>query len=317
MHTCSFDDIRQRWDELVDANAADWGIDPICSRSEWIEPQANAFASTSPQRIFESDEGCLAFIERTTPRGKILTSFDPVWGFATPMVGNDPVRIVDGFAEVVRRLGVYAVVLSGITDDSPLAVPLQGLGPRGAADPTRRCIVELDDGVDAWLDRRSPRFRRSVRVALRDTADANVTMGMTVVDAANVDDVIGRILNIEAASWKHDAASGLIGTELGTFTIAMIRRFASTGRARVLIAEHKGTDVGYVVGARVGARYRGFQHSFDNDLRSLSLGKAMQHHNLAALSSEGVRTYDMGMYMGYKESYADRIETSSTLIFTG
>ena len=123
-----------------------------------------------------------------------------------------------------------------------------------------------------------------------------------------------RILAVEKTSWKTDVASGLVETNLGVFTLAMAHRFAGVDALRVQFARLDGTDIGYVIGARVGDRYRGFQHSFNQNYPELSIGKLLQFHTITALASEGVVTYDMGMHMSYKESYADRIESTVTAI---
>ena len=73
-------------------------------------------------------------------------------------------------------------------------------------------------------------------------------------------------------------------------------------------------DIGYVIGARHGDRYRGFQHSFNQDYPELSIGKLLQFHTIEGLAAEAVQTYDMGMHMGYKQSYADRIESTVTAV---
>jgi len=129
-----------------------------------------------------------------------------------------------------------------------------------------------------------------------------------------VADAFHRLLAIEATSWKTDVNSGLVDTQLGTFTRAMAERFAATGSLRMQFAQLDGSDIGYVIGARLGDRYRGFQHSFNQNYPQLSIGKLLQFHTIQALASEGVQTYDMGMHMGYKESYADRIESTVTAI---
>jgi len=123
-----------------------------------------------------------------------------------------------------------------------------------------------------------------------------------------------RLLAVEATSWKTDAASGLVDTQLGTFTRAMAERFAASGALRLQFARLDGKDIGYVIGGRHGSRYRGFQHSFNQNYPELSIGKLLQFHTIAALTDEGVDTYDMGMHMEYKESYADRIESTVTAI---
>ena len=189
------------------------------------------------------------------------------------------------------------------------------LGPAGFTDTADRCVADLDQGFDAWLGRRSPRFRRSLRAAVSRGESAGVTVdSVHPASAAEVATAFDRLLRVEATSWKTDASSGLVGTSLGAFTRAMAERFAAAGSLRLKFARIDDQDIGYVIGARHGDRYRGFQHSFNQDYPELSIGKLLQFHTIEGLAAEAVQTYDMGMHMGYKQSYADRIESTVTAV---
>jgi hypothetical protein len=315
MDSCLFADIETPFDETVASVAPTQGIDPICSTSKWILPVAQAFAPDALPRVFVGDVGYVALIEHDTPNGPVLTSFDAVWGFATPFIGTDPTALVIDIALLLRRLDFYALTVSGLDPAGPLFDEVQQLGPAGFTDTADRCVADLTDGFDAWLGRRSTRFRRSLRAAVNRGEATGVELEhLKPTTSADVDAAFERLLTVERTSWKTDAGSGLVDTTLGEFTRAMAHGFAATGALRVQFARLDGSDVGYVIGARIGDRYRGFQHSFNKDLPELSIGKLLQFHTIAEVQSEGVRIYDMGMHMSYKESYADRIESTVTAI---
>lgn len=317
MEPCTIADIETEFDSLVDEVAPRQGIDPICSRSEWIIPVAAAFAADAEPRVFTGRSGHLALLEHVTPNGPLLSGFDAVWGFATPLVGREPGPLVDDVAALLTSLDYYALSLSGIDATGPLFAELQRLKPAGFTDTANRCVADIGGGFDTWLGGRSSRFRRSLNAAANRADSRGITIEcLRPTTGPETASAIERVLSVEALSWKTDADSGLIDTNLGFFTQAMSRRFAATGGLRVLFAQLDGNEIGYVIGARVGDRYRGFQHSFDKRLPELSIGKLMQFHNFAVLADEGVKTYDMGMHMTYKESYADRVESTITLIFT-
>jgi hypothetical protein len=315
MDSCPFTDIATSFDETIASSAALQGIDPVCSTSNWILPVAQAFAPEAKQRVFAGDAGHVALIEHVTANGPVLTSFDAVWGFATPFIGADPTALVLDISMLLRRLDFYALTVSGLDPAGPLFDEVQQLGPAGFTDTADRCVADLNDGFDAWLGRRSTRFRRSLRAAVnRGEANGISLEHLKPTTAAEVDAAFERLLRVERTSWKTDASSGLVDTRLGEFTHAMARRFAAIGALRVQFARLDGNDIGYVIGARIGDRYRGFQHSFNKGLPELSIGKLLQFHTIAAVDAEGATVYDMGMHMEYKESYADRIESTVTAI---
>lgn len=315
MDSCKFTDIETSFDGTIASIASKQGIDPICSTSNWILPVSQAFAPDADQRVFAGDTGHVALTEHLTPNGPVLTSFDAVWGFSTPFIGTDPTALVIDIARLLRRLDFYALTVSGLDPAGPLFDEVQQLGPAGFTDTADRCVADLDDGLDAWLGRRSTRFRRSLRAAVnRGEASGISLQHLKPTTVAQVDAAFERLLRVERTSWKTDASSGLVDTRLGDFTRAMAARFAAVGALRVQFASLDGHDIGYVIGARVGDRYRGFQHSFNKDLPELSIGKLLQFHTISAVEAEGVAVYDMGMHMEYKESYADRIESTVTAI---
>jgi len=314
MENCLFTDIETSFDKTVAHVATEQGIDPICSTSHWIVPVADSFSGQALHRVFRSRAGYVALIEHETPNGPVLSSFDAVWGFATPFIGVDPTALVLDVADLLPRLDFYALTVSGLDPISPLFDEVQQLGPAGFTDTADRCIADLSDGFGPWIDRRSTRFRRSLRAAANRCESAGITIETLRPTVEEVTQVFDRLLAVEKTSWKTDVASGLVDTDLGVFTLAMAHSFAGVGALRVQFARLDGTDVGYVIGARLDDRYRGFQHSFNQNFPELSIGKLLQFHTIAALANEGVTIYDMGMHMAYKVSYADRIESTVTAI---
>lgn len=321
MEAVAFADIEGIYDDLVAASARAIGADPVCTTTRWILPAAAAFAPTSTPRVWRGDHGIVALLEHENPRGPVLTSFDTVWGFATPFVGPDPAALISEIIDdLLPQLDFYALSVSGVDPASPLFEELQRLAPVGYTDTADRCVGDLSDGFESWLARRSSRFRRSLRTALRDAEAAGVAVEtVRPVAAPDINAAIERVLALERRSWKTTANSGLIGTDLGFFTRSMSQRFGRAGDLRILFAtlDDPATgprDIGYVIGGVVGDRYRGFQHSFDQDHADLSIGKLLQYRNIEQLAADGITAYDLGMHMAYKESYMDRIESTITLI---
>lgn len=313
MDRCTFADIETGFDALVAQVAEEQGIDSACSTSDWILPAASAFAADAEPFVFAGTDTYLALLEHQTPNGPVFTAFDSMWGFATPLIAKNPTVAAYALASRLASLNFHAISLSGIDANGPLFTALRQLGPTGYTSTADRMVADLSGGYDTWLGERSPRFRRSLRTAAHRAEREGL-----VIESLDRDDgetAIKRLLAIEAQSWKSEAGSGLVGTDLGWFTQTVTRRFAAKGRLHTHIAVLDGRDVGYVIGGTVGRRYRGLQQSFVNDLRELSIGKVLQRHNIETLANEGVTAYDMGMHMAYKESYTDRVESTISLIF--
>jgi len=193
----------------------------------------------------------------------------------------------------------------------PLALALASLGRAGFAEGITRQLIDLDDGYEAWLQRRSPKFRRNLRRAGRQAADA----GLTVVNGADDPDVFDRLLAIEQRSWKGLDGSGITGDAMTVMYRTMVDRLRTRGRLLVHLAVLDGDDVGYILGGVRDRRYRGLQLSYTDDAAGLSVGNVLQAHQLAELDHWDLAdVYDLGMDFDYKRRWADRTETSVVLV---
>ena len=350
MRHVTLDDLDQQWSNLELAVDASCAIDPWCSGPDWQLPVNLAFAPTQP-RILLADEisgGYLLLASyRSAAGGPVLGGLEPLWGFGCPVVGPHPGRLVEAALDDVGPLYWRTMVLPGlppVPDPTagdgrrqahrvpggdgptlPIAMALSELGRVGLGEGITRRIADLDGGYDAWLARRSPRFRRNLRRA--ETAAAGA--GLHLVDATRdlpapaetgsngsvTDDLFRRLLAIEHRSWKGRDGSGITGVEMTTMYRTMIERLHRRGRLLVHIAVLGGRDVGYIVGGVRGRRYRGLQLSFTADAAHLSVGNLLQAHQLRQLvDDDRADVYDLGMDFEYKRRWSDRAETSVTLI---
>lgn len=312
----SLTEIANEYNTAVSRCAELLHIDPICSRTEWIIPCANSFALESTPLVLSNPNGYISLLATQRPSGEVITGYDAVWGFAAPLVTETPADLVADLWKYLSARDIDVLVIPGIAEDGPLFEALLAREPMGALDSTQRCVAELSEGFDVWLSQRSSRFRRSLRQTMHSARRAGVSfVACDPQDSFELGDVLERIFQVESRSWKTEQDTGLVDTALGTFTKSMCLRFGRSRSLRAQFARCDGRDVGYVVGALVGGRYRGFQHSYDSEYRHLSIGKALQYFAIETLCSEGVCLYDMGMHMDYKESYADRIESTMSLVF--
>lgn len=306
--------VARTWDAAVDRTP---DADEFCASSLWSFAAAASFPDHDPPVII-SDGSSFAGLRRATVEdgSRLLLGLDPVWGFATPMVGHP----VQSARLLAARLGLDDHDVAVVTGQRHGGIGLQGLVQvlgeqrRLLQGPTeQRLQADLGEGIEAWLARRSSRFRQRLRQVRRRAQEA----GVAVVDCSALapDDAIDRVLAVEARSWKGEQGTGLASESLADFYRRMAWRLAASDQLRLLFARQGDRDIGYVLGGVRGRTYRGLQLSHDAGARELGIGHLLQIHQLEALAGTGIDVYDLGMDMPYKRRWADRIdETFAVLI---
>ncbi len=298
---------------IVDATP---GIDHWCSGPDWILPAHRAFAPQATPLLLGDGTGLALLSRYPTPEGtSLIAGLEPLWGFACPLLGPDPAAMARAVAQHLHDDSTWsALAIPGLPARRehiiPVATELARLGDVGLKAGIGRRIIDLSQGPQAWLDRRSAKFRRNLGNARRRGAAAGVQFEI-VDDHA---DLFQRILTVETSSWKGQNGEGITTPEMSSFYRMMIGRLQASGRCRAVIATIGGTDVGYVLGGVRRLHYRGLQISYARSVRDLSLGHLLQSHEIRRLSAEGVTSYDMGMDMPYKERMADEMVESVMLV---
>lgn len=315
----SLDDDHDRLEVLVDQTP---GIDPWCSGPDWFLPAHEAFADTTfdgpvtPRLWSESGVGAVILGQARLADGtSIVAGLEPLWGFASPLLGPDLADLAELAADHLMAIDDWQVVVLGGLPLSPalaerLARPFRSAGSVKATYGIVRQVADLSDGYDGWFSARSPRFRKSIRQAGRKASGE----GIRFVDTSNDPDAYRRCVAIETASWKGYLDDGITGPGMHRFYELMTHRLQRQQRFRATVAVLDDQDVGFIFGGVRNGRYRGLQLSFAESVRHLSVSHLLQHHTIEHLSEEGIHTYDMGMDMEYKRRWADRDEPSMSLI---
>lgn len=319
----TFDQLLDEWADVEAAVDATAGIDHWCSALDWIVPVASGFAPRGKRLLLRSTDGngyaLLGFYRRA---GQILLSgIEPLWGFASPIFGSEVAALTDELADHLHERGDWSLlVMAGLPPlphrlSRTIVDGLAPLGPSLFTEGITRRVTDLSAGHDAWLAKRSPRFRRNLRQAEARAGNAGL-----VIDAVDDDPkLFKRIMDIERRSWKGGDGSGITGPEMSTMYDMMIERLRERGRLEAHIArlsiDGEMTDVGYILGGIRNRRYRGLQISFDADHTELSIGNLLQNHQLRRLADDDLAdTYDMGMDFPYKQRWAGGTERSVTLV---
>ena len=301
------------WDAAVERTPA---IDRFCSATPWSFAAAGSFPHAGhPVLVGDGAGFCGLRPVDTGDGGRALVGLDPVWGFASPLVG--PPRAAAQALAQRLSLGRFSYAeIPGQRADSELTawvVHLLEGSYRLLRGPTQeRLQIDLAGGVDPWMARRSARFRQRIR-RLRADADAR---GVRIEDVSAMapDALFDRILAIEARSWKGQEWTGLADPALAAFYRQMVARLAVRDQVRVLVAVIDDVDAGFILGGVRGATYRGLQLSYTEDAARLGLGHVLQHEQLLRLPAEGITCYDLGMDMPYKRRWADRVDETFTVV---
>ncbi|MEZ5798363.1 MAG: GNAT family N-acetyltransferase [Paracoccaceae bacterium] len=221
-------------------------------------------------------------------------------------------------AELLADPGWTLLDLTPMLPSPALAELRQRLQSAGLAlwqrPEIRRAICDMSGGFDAYLDRHSRNFRRS----LRKTATAVEAGGGRVLQARGLgpDDLnlLDRALAVSARCWKAQA-----GTDLGThpedraFTTALWHRLAPRGALRLLLLEMPERDAAAVFMLREGRREYGWVCDFDEDFAQLSPGRFLISRALETASADGIELVDFMRLTPFTERFADRLETYDRL----
>ncbi|MEM1442681.1 MAG: GNAT family N-acetyltransferase [Verrucomicrobiota bacterium] len=311
MERFSEEEFRANVDRFDEAVTKTPGLARFCSSSTW---QLAALDCLRPpcdddeRLIVEDEEGnWLVFAERE--RNRVFFPFEAAWMFGCPFAGNPlaaPALLKAAGTEFFSsRIGFC---LGGVPKAGALHQSLRG----GEAnflryeefEGTDCMLIDLADGYEAWLERRSKKFRKAVRQIRRNEE-------IEIVDASQEvpHSLFERILAIQEKTYKWEEGTDIfLGNDYRPFYRRLLESLHSAGDLRLLFVQRGGEDLAYIFGGVQGNIYRGFQMGFVESERKAGLGILLQHENLKARAEEGITTYDLGMYAEYKERWADRRE---------
>lgn len=322
MNRLTMAEFRVRTGEFAEAVAATPGTCGFCSGPLWqlaAYEHLHSGASGDPI-IFERDGVWLLFAPQK-PSG-IHFPLEASWIFGCPLAG-DPTAAVALLREAAARVAAerghpLAFFVGGLVPDGPVHRALRTL------EPGSRCWreypgmdvmrIDLGEGFEAWRERRSKKFRRTLRDA------AGPVPGLEIVDLSKEDpDVLFEILlGIQRDSYKWQEGTDIFQIPgYAAFYRALLEGLHATGNLRVLVARREGVDLAHIFGGVAGGTYRGLQMSYRESARDLGLGNRLQVENLRRCADEGIEHYDLGMHAPYKERWADRWEKRMGLLWVG
>lgn len=314
----------ERSDAFDAAVALTADIDQFCSSSAWIFPAHRAFLPEHPLWIQESEYGFAALARGEDPNlGVYLHPLEASWALASPLVGRNAVQLTRQFVETCRYHDTSwnLLFLSGI---SPQSVQFRELvrGFRrdfsmGLGTSSVRRVTSLEQGVDGFLARRSPKFRANLRRVRRRAESTGIGYDYRSqwTSAQQALAWFERALIIEARSWKGKTDTGIIDGPMKVFYQAMLPMLAERQSLRFLFVTLEGRDIAYCFGANFNGQFRGLQMSYDDAFAEHSPGSLAQLEMIVRLCEENILSYDLGSDMAYKQNWAEEgLETVALVI---
>jgi CelD/BcsL family acetyltransferase involved in cellulose biosynthesis len=290
-------------------------LDRFCSSSLWILPAARHLTPSALPRMLE-EQGRYVLLAKS---GGFLHPLEATWGLPCPLIGDDPVAVVELLLRALAEEASWETALvTGLSDATPLwRSLLPGLARRytlAIGPTTRRYVADLRDGIDGFLERRSAGFRRSLARAMRRGRRLGLRFEVADDAAEDGDDRFERLLAIERRSWKGLLGVGIDREPMRSFYRDMNRRLLDRGCRRLLFARLEEADVAYIFGGVFGDTYRGLQFSFAAERSSLSLGNLCQIEEIRRLTEAGFLRYDLGTEVPYKKRWGEVAPTRSVFV---
>ncbi len=314
MNRLDLAELRERAADHTAAAIATPGISAFCSAALWqlaAHDHLHPPIAGARTLVAERDGAWLLFAEQEQ-RGALLP-LEAAWMFGCPLVG-DPAAAASLLLDAAREEHIergrpLAAFLGGLVRGGAMHRAIEALGRFGRGlreyPGTDVMLIDLADGVEAWLGRRSKKFRRT----LREADDGSP--GIELVDASAEDpgSLFDRLLAIQRRTYKWREGTDIFQMpEYVAFYRALLFGLHAIGALRLLFAQRDGTDLAHIFGGVLGTTYRGLQMSYAAEARDRGLGNRLQLENLRRCAAEGVAEYDLGMHSPYKERWADRQE---------
>ncbi len=277
-------------------------------------PRLPASAIISDTAIWRDEDATQWLVFGRSPWG-YWQPLECAWMFTCPLIGPSPEESLANLGRIVAADPdlTPGFVLGGVPTDGILHRALRSAARDGRLRqyrefPATDCLsLDPGAGADAWLGRRSRKFRRSLQASERRCREAGLTI--EGIEQGQVADptLFDRLLALQPRTAKWASGTDIFQVESYVrFYRELFEGLAASGGLRVLRARRDGEDVGYIFGGVFAGEYRGLQMSYALDHAALGVGNWLQWENIRRRAEEGVTLYDLGMESPYKLRWADQ-----------
>lgn len=334
---------REAWNELI----ADSDADPLFCSHTWLLRWWRSFAQTDTAwarglrlvlLAVHAASGRLEgvwplYIDRTRIKGVLPTrrlqqignSWRAIGGVRTEYTG--PIVRSEGadgtlaalLAHVAQRRDWDEMVLIDLPAASRATQAIrQFVAERGwhmrELEQDRTYVLDLREGFDAWLGRRSKKVRRAV-VNERKRLDKLGEVSIVDLGARGVSGALDLLNDMKAARWGKPT----FDEERLAFHTALAERWQERGGLRFTGLALDGEVISILYDIRSGRRQVSIQMAFKPGVAdNLSLNFQHIGHELEAAATAGVEEYDLlaggGKQTQYKERLADTGADLTTLV---
>jgi CelD/BcsL family acetyltransferase involved in cellulose biosynthesis len=293
-------------------------VDRFCSSTDWILPAAQGLLPGRSPWLRAGDNGYVLLMRTRHSESPWLEPLEAAWGLACPLIG-DPLGLAAELYAELRDSPAAAganLMLCGLDRSSlRFQAAARALGEHyelRVGPPARRHVASLEGGLDGFLSRRTPNFRRSLSRAQRRASDEKIEI--TPMQVTDPEAAYQRLLAVERRSWKGLEGVGFAASEMLEFYRLMMPRLHRRGALRLMFAQRDGQDLAYILGGMFGDTYRGLQFSFADEHAHLSLGNLCQLRQVELLCDEGLAFYDLGSEVEYKKRWGEILHETVTLL---
>lgn len=271
---------------------------------QWAAHQSLLSRNTTGNFLIAEEDGTWLLFQENSPSA--FFPLESAWCFGCPVIG-EPEAGISLLRKVTREWYPEGAgyLITGVRHNGDLHNALQELeseASRYSEFPTTDCMaIDLSQGVEPWLQRRSRKFRRTIRnLAVPEDISIEAAHGV------NPDELFERMLAVQKRTYKWmDGTDILLGETYCAFYRDLLERLSKKGAVRVHFARRGGEDIAYLFGGVSGKTFRGFQMSYIEEVKSLGIGNSLQLENMRSVHAEGITHYDLGMHSDYKERWAD------------
>lgn len=317
-------DYRLAWDQLYDTT----DCEPSASY-EWTEALMLAYRS-------DIGEPLLAIAEdRHAIRGLVplMLTTEKRFGLAIHVLSplsdryhtHSDLLVERGAAEAIVQALFGRLLASGVRwdifqlrrvfDGNAIALPLAA-GARSAGLPclARRYdpafVLALDASYDAWLKRRSGRFRNNLKRMGRKLAEAGAVHYRKTDGSRSLEEEYQCLLAVEAGSWKHAHGTSIDCISAQRLFYETLCRLAfAKRRLHLAFIELEGQPVAYTLGLLKGETYYLLKTSYLESLKLSGAATIAKARLVEDLIASGVTRLDLGPDLyEWKRVWADSMQ---------
>lgn len=181
-------------------------------------------------------------------------------------------------------------------------------------DEIRSAVSDLSGGWDAFLQRRSREFRKSLRVGHRKLARLDHVFHAARVPGPEADRVLSGMLDLSARCWK-----ARMGTDVGSdprirrFIEALWHQMAPLGNITVNLLVVDGREAASYLALEDEENIYGMITDFDESFRDFSPGRLIVATGMMDAAARGRQRADNLRYTPFTERFADSSYTLERL----